>query len=190
MKKKLLTALLVAALAVLPTMTVFAAPENPSVEGETFGILMAYDADGNPIEAPQVLRVREILDWQKAPVAEIIRKMTEDYMGSLNDIDHFLKVYGWARTIGLLEQVPEETQDVLEVAAVLHDIACPRCRLQCGHAPWQMQEELGLAIKRFAKRQMIWFRRDPEIHWIDMEANPEEEAAGLIRTFLEREEGR
>ena len=49
----------------------------------------------------------------------------------------------------------------------------------------QMTEELGLAIKRFAKRQMIWFRRDPEIHWIDMEGNPEDEAAGLIRNFLE-----
>ena len=53
----------------------------------------------------------------------------------------------------------------------------------------QMTEELGLAIKRFAKRQMIWFRRDPEIHWIDMEADPEEEAGGLIRSFLEGEEG-
>jgi len=71
MKKKLLTALLVAALAVVPTMTVFAAPENPSVEGETFGILMACDADGNPIEAPQVLKIREILESQKAGVAEV-----------------------------------------------------------------------------------------------------------------------
>ena len=84
----------------------------------------------------------------KAPVAEIIRKMTEDELATLHDTDHFLKVYGWARTIGLLEQVPEETQDVLEVAAVLHDIACPRCRAQCGHAPWQMQEELGDPMAR------------------------------------------
>ena len=53
----------------------------------------------------------------------------------------------------------------------------------------EMKQELGLAIKRFAKRQMIWFRRDPEIHWIDMEADPEEEAAALIRAFLEGEEG-
>ena len=53
----------------------------------------------------------------------------------------------------------------------------------------EMKQELGLAIKRFAKRQMIWFRRDPEIHWINMEAEPEEEAAALIRAFLEGEEG-
>lgn len=71
MKKKLLTALLVAAIAVMPVMTVFAAPSNPSVEGETIEVLEAYDADGNLIEAPQVLRVREILESQKAPVAEV-----------------------------------------------------------------------------------------------------------------------
>ena len=71
MKKKLLTALLVAAIAVIPTMTAFAEPSNPSVEGETIEILEAYDADGKLIEAPQVLRVREILESQKAPVAEV-----------------------------------------------------------------------------------------------------------------------
>ena len=71
MKKKLLTALLVAAIAVIPTMTAFAEPSNPSVEGETIKVLEAYDADGKLIEAPQVLKVREILESQKAGVAEV-----------------------------------------------------------------------------------------------------------------------
>lgn len=84
----------------------------------------------------------------KAPVAEIIRKMTEDYMGSLNDIDHFLKVYGWARTIGLAEGLSEEEQDLLEVAAVLHDIACPRCREKYGHAAGPLQEAEGMPMTR------------------------------------------
>ena len=48
----------------------------------------------------------------------------------------------------------------------------------------QMKEELGNAIKKFAKRQMTWFRRDDRIHWLDMAGNPEEEAAELIRGFL------
>ena len=84
----------------------------------------------------------------KAPVAEIIRKMTEDELATLHDTDHFLKVYGWARTIGLLEQVPEETQDVLEVAAVLHDIACPCCRMKYGHAAGALEEEEGMPMMR------------------------------------------
>lgn len=73
MKKKLLTALLVAAVAVMPTMTAFAAPENPSVEAETLDILEAYDADGDPIDEndAQVLLVRDLLESQKPSVEEI-----------------------------------------------------------------------------------------------------------------------
>lgn len=48
----------------------------------------------------------------------------------------------------------------------------------------QMKEELGNAIKKFAKRQMTWFRRDPRIHWLDMSKDPVAEAAGLIEVFL------
>ena len=48
----------------------------------------------------------------------------------------------------------------------------------------QMVEELGSAIKKFAKRQMTWFRRDPRIHWLDMSKDPAAEAAGLIEQFL------
>ena len=48
----------------------------------------------------------------------------------------------------------------------------------------QMVEELAAAIKRFAKRQMTWFRRDPRIIWLDMEKDPAAEAAGYIEKFL------
>lgn len=48
--------------------------------------------------------------------------------GSLHDIDHFLKVYALAKTIGEREGLGGEAQTALEVAAVLHDIACPLCQ--------------------------------------------------------------
>ena len=48
-----------------------------------------------------------------------------------------------------------------------------------------MLEELAKAIKRFAKRQMTWFRRDQTIHWLDMRREPEAEAEAWIRKFLE-----
>ena len=95
MKKKLLTALLVAAVAVLPTMTAFAEPGNPSVEGEIIEILEAYDADGNPIDAPQVLRIRELLESQKPAVAEIekaenLKKLLGDkYSDTLQIIEEY-----------------------------------------------------------------------------------------------------
>ena len=48
----------------------------------------------------------------------------------------------------------------------------------------KMVEELGNAIKKFAKRQMTWFRRDPRIIWLDMVGDPEAEAAEKITAFL------
>ena len=51
----------------------------------------------------------------------------------------------------------------------------------------QMVEELGSAIKRFAKRQMTWFRRDPRIIWLDMNEDPVSRASALISEFLGKE---
>lgn len=48
----------------------------------------------------------------------------------------------------------------------------------------EMCAELSLAIKRFAKRQMTWFRRDREIHWLDMGGDPLSEAGEMIQNFL------
>ena len=48
----------------------------------------------------------------------------------------------------------------------------------------EMCAELSLAIKRFAKRQMIWFRRDKEIKWLDMAGDPLKEACELTENFL------
>lgn len=47
-----------------------------------------------------------------------------------------------------------------------------------------LMDELGRAIKRFAKRQVSWFRKDRDVHWLDMEADPVGEAEGLIQEFL------
>lgn len=47
-----------------------------------------------------------------------------------------------------------------------------------------MIDALATAIKQFAKRQRIWFRRDSAIHWLDMEAQPFEQACEMIDQFL------
>lgn len=49
----------------------------------------------------------------------------------------------------------------------------------------QMVAELGNAIKRFAKRQVTWFKRDPDIHWLNMSEDPICEAGELIEEFLD-----
>ena len=44
--------------------------------------------------------------------------------------------------------------------------------------------EMARAIKRFAKRQMTWFRSDKSIHWLDMEGDYLGQARSLISDFL------
>ena len=51
----------------------------------------------------------------------------------------------------------------------------------------EMTEALSAAIKKFAKRQMTWFRRDPDIHWLDMTGDAYEQACALIEGFLSEE---
>ena len=48
----------------------------------------------------------------------------------------------------------------------------------------QLVEELGRAIKRFAKRQVSWFKKDRDVHWLHMEADPAAEASALIDEFI------
>lgn len=43
---------------------------------------------------------------------------------------------------------------------------------------------LGTAIKQFAKRQMSWFRKDKNVLWLDMEADPIAQAAQTVSAFL------
>ena len=47
-----------------------------------------------------------------------------------------------------------------------------------------MVAQLGIAIRKFAKRQMTWFRRDGEILWLDMAADPIRQASEAIERFL------
>lgn len=48
----------------------------------------------------------------------------------------------------------------------------------------EMLRLLAIAIKQFAKRQMTWFRRNPDIVWLDMAGDPLEQACEAIDAFL------
>ena len=61
-------------------------------------------------------------------VSEIMRRMITFSEGNLHDIDHLIRVWTYAKTIGELEHLDSETQYILEIAAITHDIACPLCR--------------------------------------------------------------
>ncbi len=81
-------------------------------------------------------------------VSEAMAKMIEYSEGSRHDIDHFMKVWAYAKTIGELEHLDEQTQKTLELAAIVHDIACPSLRETHGSAPGNLQEQYGPPLVR------------------------------------------
>ena len=81
-----------------------------------------------------------------AEISNIIAKMIAYSNGNLHDISHFMKVWGYAKLIGELEQLEEHTRLILEVAAVTHDIACPLCREKYGNTAGPLQEKEGAEL--------------------------------------------
>ncbi|MBR2666740.1 MAG: HD domain-containing protein [Oscillospiraceae bacterium] len=84
----------------------------------------------------------------RASAARIMEKMIAFSDGSLHDIDHFIRVWTYARTIGQLEGLSAETQYLLEIAAITHDIACPLCREKYGDTNGKHQEAEGTPMVR------------------------------------------
>ena len=80
---------------------------------------------------------------QRQTVAQVMERMIAFSEGNVHDIDHLLRVWSYARTIAELERVEEETRYVLEVAAIVHDIACPLCRAKYGNTNGKRQEAEG-----------------------------------------------
>ena len=81
-------------------------------------------------------------------IAQILNKMIAASNGNIHDIDHLLRVWAYARTIGELEGLDAETQHLLEVAAITHDIACPLCREKYGNTNGKYQEQEGAVLVR------------------------------------------
>lgn len=83
---------------------------------------------------------------KETTVSEIMQKMIQASQGNLHDINHFLKVYAYARTIAQAESLSPAEQKTLEIAAILHDIACPLCREKYGNTNGKYQEAEGIPL--------------------------------------------
>ena len=81
-------------------------------------------------------------------VSEIMEKMISFSKGNIHDMDHLIRVWTYARTIGDLEGLDSETMFILEVAAITHDIACPLCRDKYGNTNGKHQENEGTQMVR------------------------------------------
>ena len=96
-----------------------------------------------------------------------IEKMIDFSEGNIHDIDHFLKVWALAKTIGEAEGLEPETQEILELAAVVHDIACPLCRVKYGNTNGKHQEEESAPlVEKFFSKLSVGTLNVERIKWL------------------------
>ena len=81
-------------------------------------------------------------------VAEAMQKMILLSDANFHDINHFLKVHAYALTIGACEGLSKAQRYTLELAAIVHDIACPLCREKYGNTNGKFQEQEGAPLTR------------------------------------------
>lgn len=80
--------------------------------------------------------------------APLILKMCAYEEGNVKRVNHFLKVYGFAKTIGEGESLPADQLDILEIAAIVHDIGIKVSLEKYGSSAGPHQEMEGPAIAR------------------------------------------
>ena len=78
----------------------------------------------------------------------IINEMISYYAKDPRRVNHFLKVFSFAKSIGELERLNEETQDILEVASIMHDIGIKISEEKYNSCAGNYQEIEGPPIER------------------------------------------
>ncbi len=81
-------------------------------------------------------------------ISSLIDEMIAYDKGDPRRIQHFMKVHDFARTIGQLEGLDEQTLYILESAAVVHDIGIHVCEEKYGSYEGKLQEKEGPALAK------------------------------------------
>ncbi|ADL50310.1 HD domain-containing protein [Clostridium cellulovorans] len=76
-------------------------------------------------------------------VGNVISAMIEYYAGDVRRINHFLKVYGFAKAIGEMEKLSPLKQEILEVASVVHDIGIKNSEIKYNSSAGNYQQIEG-----------------------------------------------
>lgn len=74
---------------------------------------------------------------------KVMLAMIEFDQGDAKRIQHFVKVFEFARMIGIQEKLEERTQNILEIAAILHDIGIHPAEEKYGNCNGKLQEQEG-----------------------------------------------
>ena len=79
---------------------------------------------------------------------QLIMQMTEFNRGDAKRIQHFMKVYEYAHLIGKLEGLDAETQKILDIASIMHDIGIRPSEEKYGRCDGKLQEQEGPVYAR------------------------------------------
>ena len=80
-------------------------------------------------------------------VGNVIYKVIEYFGDDVRRINHFLKVYGYAKMIGECENLDDSMQEILEVTAVLHGIKVAEQKYNSSAGHYQQLEGPPVAKK-------------------------------------------
>lgn len=78
----------------------------------------------------------------------LIMEMTKYYEGQPHRIQHFMKVYAYARMIGEMEGLSRTEQEILETASIVHDIGIKVSEEKYGDSAGKHQEMEGPAVAK------------------------------------------
>lgn len=79
---------------------------------------------------------------------EILVSMIDFEAGCPERAQHFLKVYQFAQIIADDEGMAGEEREILDIAALMHDVGIRPCEKKYGHCTGKMQEEEGPPVAR------------------------------------------
>lgn len=74
-------------------------------------------------------------------IEKVLNQMIRYSNGHIRGIEHFLKVYTYASLIGKMESLDDHSQMLLELSAIVHDIACPLCLQKYNSIDGKLQEK-------------------------------------------------
>lgn len=79
-------------------------------------------------------------------INNLLQEMISYYSGDPKRIQHFIKVHSFAKLIGEQEGLDSDTQTVLEIAAIVHDIGIKVAEKKYGKCNGKLQEQEGPAV--------------------------------------------
>jgi len=76
-------------------------------------------------------------------IGDVAAAMVAYNAGDARRVNHLMKVYGFAKTIGEQEGLDARTQEILEIAALTHDIGIRNSERKFGNCSGEHQQQEG-----------------------------------------------